>query len=312
MSHTAAHLEAPEGLFSGPQDLLERLPMLRTVLQKTATHWADNVRSISASVPTACLLGVEGGPAERIIAGTSNHSVACVLEATEWNGRLIVSADQAFVVGVVETLLGGDGSEPPPAADRALTRVDFKLAQMVIEQFANALAAAFESVKPTSFAVGPAAARVNFEVLGRMTVPLVAAKFRLSVLGLGGDLTLMMSQSLLSPMRNELSRVTPPEAAMPDPAWSQKIHSEVTRTNVELIAVLDEQMLPLAEVARFAVGQMLQLRATPEGPVLVECNGERLINCQIGKANGAYALRVHEFIDQEQEFMEDILPAGLE
>jgi flagellar motor switch protein FliM len=76
---------------------------------------------------------------------------------------------------------------------------------------------------------------------------------------------------------------------------------------VELVAVLDEQETSLAEVARFAVGHMLHLRATPDGLVSVECNGERLINCHIGKANGVYTLRVHDFVDQEQEFIEDIL-----
>lgn len=307
MSHAAAPFESPEGLFVGKSDLLDRLPMLRTVLQKTASGWADQIRNISATVPTAKLVGVESGPSETMIASVAHHSVACVLEASKWNGRLIASADHAFVDTVVEMLLGGDGTEPVPGTSRSLTKVDFKLTQLVLEQFAIALSAAFESVAPTKFIVSEAASRANFDVLGRMTVPIVAARFRLNALGLGGDFTLMMSQSLLSPMRNALSRVTPPEAAMPDPAWSQKIHSEVTRTNVELVAVLDEQTMLLSDVARFAVGQMLQLRATPEGQVLVECNGERLIKCQMGKANGSYTLRVREFVDQEQEFMEDIL-----
>lgn len=307
MSHAAGPLESSEGLFAGPPDLLERLPMLRTVLQKTATNWAEEIRDISATVPHAGLAGVEIGPSQSMAAATADQGVACVLEAPKWNGRLIASADHAFVNLVVEMLLGGDGTEQPYGGHRPLTKVDFKLVHLVLVQLANALEAAFEPVAATDFVVGQPAERVSFEVLGRMTVPIVAARFRLSALGQSGELTLMMSQSLLSPMRNALSRVAQPESAMPDPAWSQKIHSEVTRTNVELVAVLDEQTLSLSEVARFAVGQTLQLRASPDGQVLVECNGERLIRCQMGKANGAYTLRVHEFVDQEQEFMEDIL-----
>ncbi|MCK9911890.1 FliM/FliN family flagellar motor C-terminal domain-containing protein, partial [Microbacteriaceae bacterium K1510] len=65
------------------------------------------------------------------------------------------------------------------------------------------------------------------------------------------------------------------------------------------MAVLDEQELQLADVARFAVGQVLPLKATPEGVLRVECNGEPLINCEIGKSNGVYALRVRDFVDQE-------------
>lgn len=307
MAKTAATRRSLEGLFAGPQDLVERLPMLRTILQKTAAGWVDQIRNISATTPEVVLVGVESGPPETMVGATANQAVACVIEAPKWNARLIVCAEYEFVFTAVEMLLGGDGSEPAHMADRPLTRTELGLVQLVFEQFANGLEQAFASIAPTSFVVGPAAPRVSIDVLGRLTVPVVCAKFHLFAVGLGGGMTLMMSQSVLSPMRNELSRTVSPESVRPDPAWSQKIQSEVSRASVELVAVLDEQELPLADVARFAVGQVLRSRATPDGVLRVECNGEPLIDCEIGKANGAYALRVRDFVDQEREFVEDIL-----
>lgn len=307
MAHTAGARRSLEGPFAGPQDLVDRLPMLRTVLQKTASNWVEQVRNISATAPDLVLVEVESRAPDSLMAVTANQGVACILEAPKWNARLIVGADFEFVFTAVEMLLGGDGSEPAPMEDRPLTRTELGLAQLVFEHFATALEHAFAPVAPTNFLVGAAAPRVGFDVLGRMTVPVVVAKFHLFALGLGGGITLMMSQSVLSPMRNELSRTAGPEAVRPDPAWSQKIQSEVSRANVELVAVLDEQELSLADVAQFAVGRVLRLSATPDGVLRVECNGERLINCEIGKSNGVYALRVRDFIDQEREFMEDIL-----
>lgn len=307
MGQTAATRRSLEGLFAGPQDLVERLPMLRTILQKTASGWAEQLRSVSATVPEVVLVGVESGPPETIIASTASQAVACVLEAPKWNARLILCAEYEFVFTVVEMLLGGDGSEPVPGADRPLTRTEIGIAQLAFEQFATALEQAFSIVAPTNFLVETTAPRVSFDVLGRLTVPLVAAKFHMFALGLGGGVTLLLSQSVLSPMRNELSRTAGPESVRPDPAWSQKIQSEVSRANVDLVAVLDEQEISLADVARFAVGQVLPLSATPDGVLRVECNGEPLINCEIGKSNGVYALRVRDFVDQEREFMDDIL-----
>jgi flagellar motor switch protein FliM len=242
-----------------------------------------------------------------MIASTASQAVACVIEAPKWNARLIICAEYEFVFTVAEMLLGGDGSEPAPLPDRPLTRTELGIAQLAFEQFASALEQGFSLVAPATFQVGEAAARVSFDVLGRLTVPIVAAKFHLFAVGLGGGITLMMSQSVLSPMRNDLSRTASPESVRPDPAWSQKIQSEVSRANVDLVAVLDEQELSLFDVARFAVGQVLPLSASPDGIVRVECNGEPLINCEIGKSNGAYALRVRDFVDQEKEFMNDLL-----
>ncbi|MFN3622605.1 MAG: FliM/FliN family flagellar motor switch protein [Hyphomicrobium sp.] len=307
MAQPAASRRSLDGLFAGPQDLVERLPMLRTILQKTASSWADQLRGISATVPEVVLVGVESGPPESMIAATANQALACVLEAPKWNARLIICAEYEFVITVVEMLLGGDGTEPVPGTDRQLTRAEFGLARLAFEQFAHALEEGFSIIAPASFVVETTAPRVSFDVLGRLTVPIVAAKFHMFALGLGGGITLMMSQSVLSPMRNELSRTAGPESVRPDPAWSQKIQSEVSRANVDLVAVLDEQEISLAEVARFSVGQVLPLKATPEGTLRVECNGEPLINCEIGKSNGVYALRVRDFVDQQREFMDDIL-----
>jgi flagellar motor switch protein FliM len=288
-----------DGLFAGPQDLVERLPMLRTVLQNTASNWASRSAAYPPRCQEWCSWGSRRAP-ETIAAATANQGVACVLEAPNWNARLLLGADDDFVFTAVEMLLGGDGSEPAPNADRPLTRTELGLAHVLFEQFAHALEQAFASVAPTNFLVGPAAAQISLDVLGRLTVPIVMVRFHLFALGLGGGVRLMLSQSVLSPMRNELSRTAGPESVRPDPAWSHKIQSEVSRANVELVAVLDEQELVLADVARFAVGQVLRLRAAPDGVLRVECNGERLINCHIGKSGGVYALRVRDFVDQER------------
>jgi flagellar motor switch protein FliM len=304
----SAPRDRPEGLFAGPRDIVAAFPMLRTVLQKAASEWAEQLRKISATVPNAELIGIDSGPAGSVFAGTENQSAACVIEAGKWNARLIASIDQECMFAVIELLLGGDGSEPtPPMPPRPATRIELRLAHVAFEQFAIALEGAFSSVAAAEFVAGEAATQVSFEVLGRATAPTIAARFRLAALGHEGHLTLMMAQSVLSPMRNELSRAAPPETIMPDPAWSQKIQSEVTRANVELVAVLDEQKMTLEDVARFSVGQMLHLTVTPDSIVRVECNGERLINCQMGKSKGVYALRVHDFVDQKQEFIEDII-----
>ena len=52
---------------------------------------------------------------------------------------------------------------------------------------------------------------------------------------------------------------------------------------------------------------MVELKATPRTRVHLECDGERMVVCQFGKSNGVYTLRVDDFIDREQEFMNDIL-----
>ena len=69
------------------------------------------------------------------------------------------------------------------------------------------------------------------------------------------------------------------------------MQSEVTRAHVVVSAVLDERMGDLGEVAQFKVGHVLELNATAHGRVRLECNGERLMWCHLGKSQGKYTLR---------------------
>lgn len=85
------------------------------------------------------------------------------------------------------------------------------------------------------------------------------------------------------------------------------MQSELTRAHVVVSAVLDERIGDLGEVAQFRVGHVLELNATAHGRVRLECNGEQLLWCHLGKSQGKYTLRVDEPIDREQEFFNDIL-----
>jgi len=64
---------------------------------------------------------------------------------------------------------------------------------------------------------------------------------------------------------------------------------------VGLVAV--SLVIPLAAgVFNLAVGQVIELKATPQSRVRVECNGEPMAWCDLGKSNGTYTLRVDSFI----------------
>ena len=45
----------------------------------------------------------------------------------KWNARLLVSADRGAVFAIVETMLGGDGSQPAQAPDRPLSRIEMRV-----------------------------------------------------------------------------------------------------------------------------------------------------------------------------------------
>jgi flagellar motor switch protein FliM len=268
---------------------------------------AENLRGASALPAQVALQSIETGPAGELLVFLEGASVTGLLHAPKWDARLLAATDRALVFMLIEMLLGGDGSQPAYMAERPFSKLETKVVGAFFHRMVQALAAAFAPIAATPLAVEACADRLDFDAIGGRNTQMVVARFRLELQDRAGEFLVAIPRSVFAPMREALSRATPKEATKADPRWSQRIQSEITRTNVAVRAVLDERWITLEEVSSLKVGQVMQLNATPSSRVRVECNDEPLLWCQLGKSNGVYTLRVDEFIDPQQEFLDDIL-----
>lgn len=295
------------GLLGGPRSSVERLPLLRTSLERTGAVCTEDLRAFSVVPAKLSLLDIASGSAAERLAPHAASAIG-VLAAPGWNARLVVCARREVVFTLVEMVLGGDGLQPPFNADRPLTAIEVQIGGLLFGVLGKSLAAAFAPIAPTEMTLETASDKIDFDVIGKQE-GVVAATFRLDAMGRGGDIVLLIPQTALAPMAKALA-ATPSKATVPpDARWMQNIQKEVTRTSVRLSATLEERMGILGEITNLRVGQVIPLGATAQSRVQVECNGERLMWCHLGKSNDFYTLRVDSFVDREQEFMNDILAA---
>jgi flagellar motor switch protein FliM len=294
-------------LFAAREGGLEQLPLLREALEKTGAACAEEVRGIAGMPLRLALDSIAPGTGADMLQGQGDRAIA-VLDAAGWETKLLVRADRNAVFAIVEALLGGDGSQPAQAPERALSALEMGVAELFFAALARSLAAAFADTAATSVKVEPAIDEADLEAIaGKMSVAI--AKYRLDAPARGGEVLIAIPRSALEALRKPLSQAPAKAALRPDPGWAQQIRKELTRADVTLTAILEERPGLLAEVFGLAAGQIIELEATPQSRVRVECNGEPLIWCDLGKSSGVYTLRVDSFIDREQEFMEDILAA---
>lgn len=311
MSHrelsVTADGEALKAIFSGALSRTDRLPALEAGLERAASICTDEWRGAAEPPPEMTFLQVESGVAGDLLAPYEGHCVAAVLNAAQWNTRLLVIADRACTFALIEMMLGGDGSQPPCAADRPFTRIELGMMSAFLGRLAAALEAAFASIAKSTFTKDAISDRIDFDVVGRKTSQVVAARLSVRVWSQTGEILIVVPGAAIDAMRQMLGQMVVEETKTADPGWSSQIQDKITRTSVALTAILDERLLPLEEIANLTAGQILQLDATAQTRVRVECNGEPLLWCQLGKSNGAYTLRVDAPIDRGEEFMNEIL-----
>jgi flagellar motor switch protein FliM len=293
-------------LFTGASNFLERLPMLGVAFERTGVACAEELRGLSTSAPQLVLQGLEAGVAEDLLSAHDGAGVCAIVHAPKWGTRLVLTASRQAVVTFVELFLGGAGSGPG-AAPRPMSKIEMGISRVLFERVASALATSFAPIVETPFNVEAVSQAIDYDVIGRRSNSIVVARFYVNGEVGSGEVLVAVPRSALNPMRQILSRPPAKEAAAPDPRWAQQMQGEVTRTHVALSAVLDERMGLLGEVVGFKPGQIIELNATASSRVRLECNGERLVWCHLGKSQGKYTLRVDEFVDREQEFMDELL-----
>jgi flagellar motor switch protein FliM len=287
---------------------IERLPMLRLAIDRMATLCSDSFRPMSASPAFFSPTKIATGRIGDILDSYAGNVVAAVYHATEWDSRILLGLDRDFLFTVVETVFGGDGVEPPiEADDRPFSTLELRVAQAMFEQAANALKASFATVADTPFKFERLETRMDFVTIGRPKNLAVVAKIGLKALDRGGEMFVVIPQAALNPMRQSLARDLTNDVSGRDPRWAKQFENEIRRTEVTLRATIEERQFTLGDIAALRVGQVLKLQATPKSRVKLECNDEALFWCQLGQGEGSYTVRIEDFVDQEREFLDDIL-----
>ncbi|MGX5734412.1 flagellar motor switch protein FliM [Bosea thiooxidans] len=293
---------------------IDRLPMLRMVFDRLATGCADAARQMSTS-PTYFSVGsVQSQRVGEALDAYGDNTIAGIFHAPEWDSRILIGVDRDFVFTMIEMLFGADGSEPPfkhepsfPEDERSYTNIEIQVAQVMCEMAAKNLQSAFAPVCDVTFTLDRMETRMYFATLGSRSNLAVKAQLLVQGLDSSGQMFIVIPQTALNPIRQNLARVQSGMSSARDPRWSKQIKTEVNKTEVRLKAILEERPMTLGDICALKIGQVIELQASPRSPVQLQCNDETVFWCQLGQRDGSYVLRVQDSASHEQEFLDDIL-----
>jgi flagellar motor switch protein FliM len=281
--------------------------MLNVIFDRMAAACTDNLQPMAGTPCYFSVNDISNGRVGDIVKDYESNAVAAVLYAEQWDARVLIMLDRDFIFTMVEALFGSDGAEPPLDVERSFSNLELRLAQGLFERFAKALQSAFAATCEVTFRLERVETAMASLAIGRGGNMSICANIMLQALYRGGQMFLMIPHSALNPLRQKLTHVVVSDGRAADPNWREQMESEVHRTEVTLSAVLDERTLTLGDVAKFQVGQVIELNATPRTLARFESNNQVLFWCQIGQLDGYYAMQVSDPVDQKQEFVDGIL-----
>lgn len=302
-----ARLGGDEPLISIGEASLDRMPALTLIFEETAANFTRALEEFT-NIPVA--LSLEDLDAKRV-GDLQQHceglSTILVYDANGLSAKFAVAVDSGFRDMAVEMLLGSGVVERSDKADRAASRVEARLVNFAVNRLLNRLAAALAPVAEVQFEQDMLASEAGYGAVGQRGAVAIACRFRLKSLEHEGLVAIVLPRAALDPYRTALSRFPGAEGVARDERWSENLYDNIVRTEVAVNVKIEARGFTLEDIANLEVGDVLRLPIAPTSPIRIESEGRTLFWCTLGQKDGHYTVRLEDFSDERQSFIENIL-----
>lgn len=302
-SATAPWLHGPQS--DQPGLSIERMPGLVFALQQFALGVAEALGPLCKASSPGTIDEVKPTSVFALI-GECEGLTSAVLHSAQLDARMLLIFDRRIADTLVTAIFGDEaGTDGGAAAPARPSRPRTAIENSLIAELARSLGRALDKGFAQNASLGLTFERletlVDVYALGRRDMPAVAARLTIDTPGGSTPLILLLPQTLLLPIRKNLSFDPGGETSMSDPRWTRQMEVGVTKARIAVTAVLDELEMTLGDIADLAVGKVLNLHGAGMGRVRLECAGREMFWCKLGDGEGRYSLEIEDPIEAERD-----------
>ncbi|HYZ64036.1 MAG TPA: flagellar motor switch protein FliM, partial [Acetobacteraceae bacterium] len=267
----AAETNEPHGIqriISSGLVSFERLPMLEIVFDRLVRIMSTSLRHFTSDNVEVGIDNIVSLRFGDYLNSIPLPAMLAVFRVEEWDNHCLMVIDSALIYSIVDVLLGGRrGTAAMRIEGRPYTTIERTLVERMIGIVLEDLAASFEPICKVTLRFERLEVNPRFAAISRASNAAVVARLRVDMEDRGGRLELLLPYATLEPVRKLLLQQFMGERFGRDSIWESHLAHELWDTELELDVVLDEQVMPLAEVMALQVGSRLVLGAGPGGAV---------------------------------------------
>lgn len=280
----------------------ERLPMLEVVFDRLVRLMTTSLRNFTSDNVEVSLDSMNPIRFGDYLNKIQLPAMLSVIKAEEWDNYGLITVDSAMIYSIVDVLLGGRrGTAAMRVEGRPYTTIERSLVERLVEVMLNDLGAAFEPLSPVTFRFDRLETNPRFATISRPSNAAIVARFRIEMEDRGGKIELLLPFATLEPVRELLLQMFMGEKFGRDSIWETHLADQLWQTEIELVAVMDEQPSRLKTVFDLKVGSRLMFAATPDSLVEMRCGGVPMYTGRMGRKGDRIAIQIEDRIERKQQ-----------
>ncbi len=271
----------------------ERLPMLEVVFDRLVRMMTTSLRNFTSDNVEVSLDNITSIRFGDYLNSIPLPAILSVFRAEEWDNYGLIMVDSSLIYSIVDVLLGGRrGTAAMRIEGRPYTTIERNLVERMVSVILADMSAAFEPLSPVSFRQERVETNPRFATIARPANAAILIKLRIDMEDRGGRLELLLPYATLEPVRELLLQMFMGEKFGRDSIWENHLATELWATEVDILAVLDEQELSLNRILNLEIGDTVMLNASPASPVTLRCGGIGMVSGKMGRSGQNIAVKV--------------------
>jgi len=279
----------------------ERLPMLEVVFDRLVRMMSTSMRNFTSDNVEVSLDNILSLRFGDYLNSIPLPAMLGVFKAEEWDNYGLLTVDSSLIYSIVDVLLGGRrGTAAMRIEGRPYTTIERNLVERMVHVVLSDLSAAFDPLSPVTFRFDRLETNPRFAAISRPSNAAIVAKLRIDMEDRGGRLELMLPYATLEPVRELLLQMFMGEKFGRDSIWETHLAEELWLTELDMEAVLDEQIMPLRDILRLRVGSKIMLNASPDSTVELRAGYVPMFGGKMGRKGNHIAIRIEETVKKEK------------
>ena len=273
----------------------ERLPMLEVVFDRLVRLMTTSLRNFTSDNVEVSLDSIASIRFGDYLNSIPLPAMISVFKAEEWDNHGLITVDSGLIYSIVDVLLGGRrGTAAMRIEGRPYTTIERSLVERMVHVMLQDLGAAFEPLSPVTFQFDRLETNPRFATISRPSNAAIVVRLRIDMEDRGGQFELLIPYATLEPVRELLLQMYMGEKFGRDSIWETHLAEELWVTDVDLVAVLDEQALRLSDVFDLKVGSRIMFNATPNSLVDLRCGEVSLYSAKMGRKGDQISVRIEQ------------------
>ncbi len=281
----------------------ERLPMLEVVFDRLVRLMSTSLRNFTSDNVEVSLDSIASTRFGDYVNSIPEPGMLSVFKAEEWDNYGLITVDSNLIYTIVDVLLGGRrGTAAMRIEGRPYTTIERSLVERMVHVMLEDLSAAFEPLSPVTFRFDRLETNPRFATITQPSNASIVVKLRIDMEDRGGRFELLLPYATLEPVRDLLLQQFMGEKFGRDSIWETHLGEELWVTDVDIVAVLDEQLMRLSQVMELKIGSRIMFNAQPDTLVDLRCGDVSLYSGKMGRKGDRMAVQIADrYIDQLED-----------